>query len=94
MTYCVTNHSDRLVSFLVQHLLEKIELPSSHHNNCQQLQDREVFDFTFMTSNDIRLNYLPLLLEQFVLGDLLQALSYVDQLGVQLIDLTLLGQFQ
>jgi hypothetical protein len=47
-----------------------------------------------MPGNDLRLDYLPLLLEQLIFGDFLEALPHVDQQRMQLIDLTLLGQLQ
>ena len=40
------------------------------------------------------MDLLPLLLEVLVLGNLLKSLSDVDQLGVQLVDLTLLGELK
>lgn len=47
-----------------------------------------------MFSDDLSVDLLPLLLEVLVLRDLLESLSDVDQLGVQLVDLALLGEFE
>lgn len=88
------DHSDGLVALLVKHLLEEVELSSSDHNNSYQFQNGEIFDLVLMACDDLGLNNLALLLEQFVLGYFLEALTHIDQLRMQFIDLALLGQLQ
>ena len=47
-----------------------------------------------MFSDDLSMDLLPLLLEVLILGNLLESLSDVDQLGMQLVDLALFGKFK
>lgn len=80
------------LSLFVQHLLEQVELAHCHHHNSEQLDDCEVLDFVLVICDDFSVDYLPLLFEELILGDFLQPLSHVDQLSMQLVNLTLLGQ--
>ena len=47
-----------------------------------------------MFSDDLSVDLLPLLLEVLVLRDLLESLSDINQLGVQLVDLALFCEFE
>lgn len=78
----------------IQHLLEQIKLSHCHHHNSQQLDHSEILNLVLVFSDDLRMDLLPLLLEVLILGDLLESLSDIDQLGMQLVDLALLGEFQ
>jgi len=79
---------------LVEHLLQQVELSSCHHHDCQQFYDGKIFNLVLVLCYNLGLDDLPLLLEQLVFSYLLQSLAHIDELGVQLVDLALLGQLE
>ena len=87
---------DRLValSLTVKHLLQQIKLPHCHSNNRKQFEHCEVFDLAFMVADDLCMDYLTLFFKELVLSEFLEALSHVDQLGMQLVNLALFSQLQ